>query len=101
MGDDGNRIGRLMDARFDQDSLNIEAYLLRSVSFWEQITGRRGRIQPDKVHSCSRSLMMVTTGRIKELPVITEEPSGIGVPLKAEDRLPAPQSLDRQPVAVD
>jgi len=30
MGDDGNRIGHLVDATFDQDSLAIEAYLLRA-----------------------------------------------------------------------
>ena len=30
MGDDGNRVGRVLDATFDQDSLEIDAYLLRA-----------------------------------------------------------------------
>src|SRR5207237_22952 len=29
MGDDGNRIGHVIDATFDQDSLEISAYVLR------------------------------------------------------------------------
>ncbi len=89
LGDDGNRIGRLIDASFDADSLDIEAYLLRS-TFWERFTGRPGRVQPPKVHSCSRELMIVTTGHLKEPlpePSVTES---MGVPLKVEDRLPAP-----------
>src|SRR5436305_867131 len=52
MGDDGNLIGRLVDASFDQDSLEIEAYLLHASPF-ERMVGRRGRIQPAKVHACS------------------------------------------------
>jgi sporulation protein YlmC with PRC-barrel domain len=97
MGDDGNRIGRLMDAGFNQDSLDIETYLLRSTSIWQRVSGRRGRIQPDKVHSCSRALMMVSTGRLKELSTTVSE-GGLspGMPLKVEDRLPAP-SLDATP----
>src|SRR5689334_21450800 len=46
MGDDGNRIGHLVDATFDQDSLEIDAYLLRT-SATERLFGRRARIQPD------------------------------------------------------
>src|SRR5437763_3775448 len=42
MGDDGNRIGQVVDATFDQDTLEIEAYLL-SASLWEQLIGRTGR----------------------------------------------------------
>ena len=38
LGDDGNRIGRLMDAGFDQDSLDIDAYLLRATT-WQRLTG--------------------------------------------------------------
>jgi sporulation protein YlmC with PRC-barrel domain len=105
MGDDGNRIGRLVDAAFDQDNLEIEAYLLRSSGF-DQLIGRRGRIQPEKVHACSRELMIFTTGRMKELPTSTavEEtaPLNVRMPFKAEDRLPAPpfeQVPDGQPVA--
>jgi sporulation protein YlmC with PRC-barrel domain len=98
LGDDGNRIGRLLDATFDQNSLDIDAYLLRS-TLMERLTGRRGRIQPSKVHSCSRELMMVTSGKLKEEPVRTEE--SLGVPLKLEDRLPVPSMSnieDGQPV---
>ena len=42
LGDDGNRIGRLADARFDQDTLDIQAYLLKG-SLWENLVRRRGR----------------------------------------------------------
>jgi sporulation protein YlmC with PRC-barrel domain len=101
LGDDGNRIGRLIDANFDQDSLDIEAYLLRS-TFWERLTGRRGRIQPAKVHSCSRELMIVTSGRVKPAPDEADEVTrGLGIPLKYEDRLPTPVETsvaDGQPV---
>lgn len=103
MGDDGNRIGRLVDAGFNQDSLEIEAYLLRSGG-WLRMLGSGDRIQPAKVHACSRELMIVTTGRVKELSVATSEdtsPLSLRVPLKAEDRLSAPEFEhvpDGQPV---
>jgi uncharacterized protein YrrD len=102
MGDDGNSIGRLVDASFDQDTLEIEAYLLRA-TFWERLVGRRGRIQPGKVHSCSRELMIVTTGRMKAPELATEEtvPLEVRIALKDEDRLPTPafdQVPDGQPV---
>jgi len=91
LGDDGNRIGRLMDAGFDQDSLDIDAYLLRATT-WQRLTGRRGRIQPKTVHACSRELMLVTTGRLKEpAPASLDETTrGLDLPLKVEDRLTAP-----------
>jgi sporulation protein YlmC with PRC-barrel domain len=93
MGDDGNRVGRLVDATFNQDSLEIDAYLLHA-SLWERLLGRRGRIQPPEVHACSRELMMVTTGHLKEVtapsPEDTTSPLGLTLPLKPEDRLPAP-----------
>jgi len=90
LGDDGDRIGRLVDASFDQNSLDIENYLLRS-SFWGNLAGRRGRIQPAKVHSCSRELMIVTSGKVKDPALVTNDATSIiGVPLKVEDRLPAP-----------
>jgi uncharacterized protein YrrD len=103
MGDDGNQVGRLIDATFDQDSLDIDAYTLRT-GFWERLLSRGGRIAPAKVHSCSRELMMVTTGRVKEMPMAVEDtsPSTVSLPLKAEDRLPAPsyeQVPDGQPVS--
>ena len=98
MGDDGNRVGHLVDAVFDQDSLAIDAYLLRSEG-WASLFGQRNRIQPPKVHACSRELMMIETGRINEhtrtttaaaLPSDEESPVGQLTPLKDDDRLPAP-----------
>ena len=102
MGDDGNRIGHLVDAMFDQDSLQVEAYLLSS-SFFERVFGRRGRIQPAKVHASSRELMIVTTGRVKEAMPESEATSKIDLPvtLKEADRLAAPTYdpvADGQPV---
>jgi hypothetical protein len=77
---------------------------LRS-TFFQRLFGRRGRIQPPQVHSCSRELMIVTTGRVKELPAvpISEESPTISLrlPLKDEDRLAAPaydQVKDGKPV---
>ena len=91
MGDDGNRIGHLVDATFNQDSLEVEAYLLRA-SFRERLIGRRGRIQPDKVHACSRELMMVVTGKVKAVELAPEETHSMEMPLplKAADRVAAP-----------
>jgi sporulation protein YlmC with PRC-barrel domain len=96
MGDDGNRIGHLVDGVFDQDDLGIGAYLLRT-RFWERLIGNRGRIQPDKVHSCSRDLMVVSTGRLTAI----EEPEAPAAdaalsPLKETDRLATP-SLEPVP----
>src|SRR5262252_5261217 len=39
MGDDGDLIGHLVDATFDQDTLEIHDYLL-SASLWERLIGR-------------------------------------------------------------
>src|SRR5262249_49789668 len=88
MGDDGNRIGHLVDAAFSPDSLEVEAYLLRA-SLRERLIGRRGRIQPDKVHSCSRELMMVVTGHLRGADLEPEETTSMEVPLplKEADRL--------------
>jgi len=88
MGDDGNGIGRLLDAGFDQDSLDIDAYMLSS-GFWERLFSRDARIAPAKVQACSRELMMVNTGRVEELTSVSE-PTGISLPLKADDRLALP-----------
>jgi sporulation protein YlmC with PRC-barrel domain len=97
MGDDGNLIGQLVDATFNQDTLEVEAYLLRS-TFFRRLFGRRGRIQPAKVHASSRELMIVTTGRVKELPAVPlsdESPTlSLRLPLKDEDRL-APPTYDQ------
>ena len=100
MGDDGVRIGHLVDATFNQDSLEIEGYLLRD-GFFERFFRRRGRIQPDKVHSCSRELMIVNTGRVRASEIAPEDtaPLDLRVPLKSEDRLPEYEPVpDGQPV---
>ena len=101
MGDDGNLVGHLVDATFDQDSLDVDAYLLRSTA-WQRLVGGRARIQPARVHSCSRELMMVSTGRLKELPAAEDSTTiSLRLPLKDEDRLPAPtfeQAQDGRPV---
>jgi sporulation protein YlmC with PRC-barrel domain len=93
MGDDGNRIGHLVDATFDQDSLEVRTYVLRA-SFFERLVGRRGRIEPDKVHACSRELMIVTTGRVAEIETAPQpdetSPLDVRMPLKDADRLPTP-----------
>jgi uncharacterized protein YrrD len=104
MGDDGMRIGHLVDAMFDQDTLQIEAYLLQT-SFFDQLFGRRGRIAPDTVHSCSRELMMVATGHLKpaeEAPAPAPTTDEVRVPLKDEDRVAVPSFEtvpDGQPIA--
>jgi sporulation protein YlmC with PRC-barrel domain len=95
MGDDGNRVGRLKDATFDQDSLEIETYLLR-VSLFERLIGRTDRIAPAKVQSCSRELMLVASGHMKESTqpsaAVEESPTvSMRVPLKSDDRMSAPE----------
>jgi sporulation protein YlmC with PRC-barrel domain len=94
IGDDGNRVGRLADARFNQESLEIEVYLLR-LGILQRAVGRRGRIPPARVQSCSRELMLVTSGRLTDVAQVTpalEEATTLGLrtPLKTDDRLPAP-----------
>lgn len=111
MGDDGNRIGHLVDAVFDQDTLEIEAYLLRA-SFFERLIGRRGRIQPAKVHACSRELMMVMTGQVKAAEIAPEDTAPLDtapreaevevrMPLKPADRLAMPTYEPVAPVEVE
>jgi sporulation protein YlmC with PRC-barrel domain len=99
MGDDGVRIGRLVDATFDQDSLEIDNYLLWSGILWRMLR-RGGRIPPVKVQSCSRELMFVASGRLKEeVRAETGEeptPASVRMQLKADDNLTAP-SFDQVP----
>jgi sporulation protein YlmC with PRC-barrel domain len=100
MGDDGVRVGRLVDAAFDQDSLEIDVYLLRS-SIFRRLLGRRDRIPPAKVQSCSRELMFVSSGRLKALEQpsadVEESPTlSMRMPLKTDDQLSAP-SFDQVP----
>jgi sporulation protein YlmC with PRC-barrel domain len=91
MGDDGNRIGRLLDADFDQDTLTVAGYVLHA-SLWERLLSRGGRIVPEKVHACSRELMLLSTGQVTEPheTAVAAETVGIDLPLKSEDRLVAP-----------
>ena len=49
MGDDGNLIGRLVDATFDQDSLDVDAYLL-GATMWQRLFRRRDRIEIGRAH---------------------------------------------------
>ena len=92
MGDDGNRIGHLVDGTFNQDTLDMDAYLLRA-GFFEQLVGRRGRIQPGKVHACSRELMVVTTGRVKGYEAEPDQVTSVDLPLqlKEADRVAVPE----------
>jgi sporulation protein YlmC with PRC-barrel domain len=98
MGDDGNRVGRLVDATFNQDSLEIDVYLLRSGTLGRMLGRRRG-ISPVKIQSCSRELMLVASGRLKEVPPAAIDESSTSSPrmeLKTDDRLAAP-SFDQVP----
>ena len=63
MADDGTRVGHLVDATFDQDSLVIGAYLLQGSGFLDSFSGKRNTIEPDAVHSCSRELMLIGSGQ--------------------------------------
>jgi sporulation protein YlmC with PRC-barrel domain len=94
IGDDGNRVGYVSDAVFDQDTLALGAYLLRLSAFsLNRFTGRRGRIEPDTVQACSPELMIVSGPRPRRLGTIAEEHAVDGrptLPLKTADRLPAP-----------
>jgi uncharacterized protein YrrD len=85
MGDDGTRVGHLVDAIFDQDSLVIQAYLLQGGSFLDSLSGKRNSIEPDAVHSCSRELMLVGGGTAEPEP----EPAESVAPEEAE---PAPEA---------
>ncbi|HEY2596208.1 MAG TPA: PRC-barrel domain-containing protein [Chloroflexota bacterium] len=62
MGDDGTRVGHLVDATFDQDSLAIGAYMLQGSSLLDSFSGKRNRIEPNSVQSCSRELMLIANG---------------------------------------
>ncbi len=103
MGDDGDRIGSLTDATFDQDTLAIDAYMLKAAGWLRFTTTYGGRIQPDKVHACSRHIMIYSTGRVTESPepAVIEESHAVTrrMPLKPEDQLPAPSydDYDRTP----
>ncbi|MGI9145036.1 MAG: PRC-barrel domain-containing protein [Chloroflexota bacterium] len=98
VGDDGSRVGRLMDASFDQDSLKIEVYLLRS-GILQRALGRPRRIAPAQVQSCSRELMMIVSGGVRDpgqasAPGETAARLSAHLPLKAEDR-PSTSALNQ------
>jgi sporulation protein YlmC with PRC-barrel domain len=99
MGDDGNRVGRLADGAFNQDNLAMELYVLR-VGWFARLFGNRGRVVPSTVYSCSREMMLVTTGRAaKELSLdsaVEQATPALGAPLKSEDRAAA-QGYDSTP----
>jgi len=54
----GDRVGKIVDAELDNQTLAVTAYLLKGASgVWK----RRGRIRPDEVVNCSAELMIVRT----------------------------------------
>jgi sporulation protein YlmC with PRC-barrel domain len=102
IGVDGNRIGRLNDAVFDQDSLAIAFYLLHQ-GIAQCLTRRGGRILPNTISTCSRELMLLSVGQPNDLPSIAAPaiPAGLPLALKIDDRLRSPevdQAADSQPV---
>jgi uncharacterized protein YrrD len=88
MGDDGTRVGHLVDATFDQDSLAIQAYLLQGSGFLDSFSGKRNTIEPDAVHSCSRELMLVGTGQAQAEAEVAE---GVATD-EAEPAPPVPEA---------
>jgi uncharacterized protein YrrD len=104
MADDGTRVGHLVDATFNPDSLEIDAYLLQGVGFLDSLSGGRNRIEPSRVHSCSRELMILSSDTTEVVAATetapseqtpeekTEEtaPPETPVALKDADRLPTP-----------
>ena len=54
--DGGDRVGQIVDAELDDQTLAVKAYLLRKAQgAWR----RHGRVHPDEVVSCSPELMLV------------------------------------------
>jgi sporulation protein YlmC with PRC-barrel domain len=76
MSDDGTRVGHLVDAVFDQDSLAIETYLLQGSGLLDSLSGKRNRIEPEVVHSCSRELMLVSSGNAQDAAVVGSSETG-------------------------
>ena len=65
LGDGGDRVGNLVDAHFNPDSLSIEGYEL-AVPPLERWFGGGGRITPEIVVACSRDLMIIRASRHSE-----------------------------------
>jgi sporulation protein YlmC with PRC-barrel domain len=58
----GDRVGKIVDADLDDQTLAVTAYLLKGASgIWR----RRGRIHPDEVVTCSTEMMIVRTPQPK------------------------------------
>ncbi len=96
IGDDGDAIGKLADAHFDQDTLRIESYILGARGWWRWF-GSRNLIKPDRVFSCSRELMVLRTGRVAQESLrpgeltVAPRTSGVGM-------LELPASAEEHPV---
>jgi sporulation protein YlmC with PRC-barrel domain len=56
----GDRVGQIMDAELDDQTLTVRAYLLRHA---EGAWKRRGRVHPEDVVTCSSELMLVREPR--------------------------------------
>ncbi|MCA1645740.1 MAG: hypothetical protein LC797_09840 [Chloroflexi bacterium] len=52
----GDRVGRIVDAELDHQTLAVKAYLLRNASGPWRLSGR---IHPDEVVTCSTELMLI------------------------------------------
>jgi sporulation protein YlmC with PRC-barrel domain len=58
--DGGDKVGHLVDADLDDQTLAVKSYLLRGAQgAWR----RRGRVHPDEVVACSTELMLVREGK--------------------------------------
>ena len=101
MGDDGDRVGEVLDATFDQDTLKIEAYVLRS-DVLQRLTGR-ARSHPARTRAVVQP--RADAGRAREGN--RSRRGGAGARRdddrqsarsrsKVDDRLPAP-SFDQVP----
>jgi len=95
MGDDGTRIGRLVDATFNQDSLMIEAYQLQGSGFLDGLTGKHNTIEPGAVYSCSRELMLIGTGQAQAAE------SGATAGAESASETPAHEKIEEKTAALD
>ena len=56
----GDRVGKIVDADLDDQTLAVKSYLLRNAEGpWK----RRGRLHPDEVVNCSAELMLIREPR--------------------------------------
>lgn len=80
LGDGGDRVGNLVDAHFNPDSLRVEGYEL-AVPPLERWFGGGGRFTPEIVLACSRELMIIRASREREPQ---EEPANGAVPASTD-----------------